>query len=58
MAHFFKPDKSMFGVDPCLTTEGLRGVVEAHPRMSEPKRLVEGPIFFWTGLTLTGSKIV
>ena len=38
MAHF-KPDKSMFGVDPCLTTEGLRGVVEAHPRMSEPKKV-------------------
>ena len=30
MAHFFKLDKSMFGVDPWLTTEGLRDEEEPH----------------------------
>jgi hypothetical protein len=30
MAHFFKLDKSMFGVDPWLTTEGLRDEEESH----------------------------
>ena len=30
MAHFFKPYKSMFGVDHWLTTEGLRDEEESH----------------------------